>query len=254
MIVYLSMPSLWSALTTVPLNCSPTFSNEGNNVFTWTEWCVIQIENSKVRNIPGNSSWTSVVSHFHKQPTSVHSQPVFHLADDTSLHTAGKSTASSCATLSADLDAAATWADRWGMLFSTPKSKHLSIGKKARQSLPVSMREVLVPQVRTHKHLGPVLNESLTCPWSDHISSVHTTCARMIGIMPRLGGTIRSPAMKRIYTAVIRTRIEYACTLWSGGPTGCLQHLQDSFAKRHPLSLPPLEKTEVRIPYASFIL
>ena len=104
-------------------------------------------------------------------------------ADDTSLHTAGKSTASSCATLSADLDAAATWADRWRMLFSAPKSKHLSIGNKARQSPPVSMRGVLmiIPQVRTHKHLGLVLNESLT--WSDHISNVYTTCARMIGIL-----------------------------------------------------------------------
>ena len=35
-------------------------------------------------------------------------------ADHTSLHTACKSTASSCATLIADLDAAATWADRRG--------------------------------------------------------------------------------------------------------------------------------------------
>ena len=71
-------------------------------------------------------------------------------ADDTSLHTAGKSTASSCATLSADLDAAATWADRWGMLFSAPKSKHLSIGKKARQSPPVSMRGVLISPTSPH--------------------------------------------------------------------------------------------------------
>ena len=170
-------------------------------------------------------------------------------ADDTSLNTAGKSTASSCATLSADLDAAATWADRWGMLFSASKSKHLSIGNKARQNPSVSMRGVPIPQVRTHKHLGLVLNESL--PWSDHISSVYTTCARMIGILRRLDGTIRSPAMKRIYTAVIRPRMEYACAVWSGGPTGCLQRLQDSFAKRHSLSLPPLEK---RFEYHTLVL
>ena len=189
-----------------------------------TERCVIQMANSKVRNTPGNSSWTSVVSYSHKRPTSVHSQPVFHLADDTNLHTSGKSTASSCATLSTDLDAAATWADRWGMLFSAPKSKHLSIGKKARQSPPVSMRGVLIPQIRTHKHLELVLNESLT--WSDHISSVYTACARMIGILRCLDGTICSPAMKRIYTAVISPRMEYACLVWTGGPTGCLQRLQ----------------------------
>ena len=170
-------------------------------------------------------------------------------ADDTCLHTAGKSTASSCATLSADLDAAATWADRWGMLFSAPKSKHLSTGIKARQSPPVSMRGVLIPQVRTHKHLGLVLNESLT--WSDHISSVYTACAQIIGILRCLDWTIRSPAMKRIYTAIIRPRIEYACAVWSGGPTGCLQRPQDSFAKRHSLSLSPLEK---RFEYHTLVL
>ena len=135
------------------------------------------------------------------------------------------------------------------MLFSAPKSKHLSIGNRARQSPPVSMRGVLIPHVRTLKHLGLVLNESLT--WSDHISSVYTACARMIGILRRLDGTIRSPAMKRIYTAVIRPRMEYACAVWSGGPTGCLQRLEDSFAKRHSLSLPPLEK---RFEYHTLVL
>ena len=140
-----------------------------------------------------------------------------------------------------------TFPIRWGMLFSAPKSKHLSIGKKARQSPPVSMRGVLIPQVRTHKHLGLVLNESLT--WGDHISSVYTACARMVGILRRLDGTIRS--RKRIYTAVIRPRVEYACAVWIGGSTGCLQRLQDSFVKRHSLSLPPLEK---RFEYHTLVL
>ena len=43
----------------------------------------------------------------------------------------------------------------------------------------------------------------------------------------------------------------YACAVWSGGPTGCLQRLQDSFAKRHSLSLPPLEK---RFEYHTLVL
>ena len=54
-----------------------------------------------------------------------------------------------------------------------------------------------------------------------------------------------------IYTAVIRPRMEYACAVWSGGPTGCPQRLQDSFAKRHSLSLPPLEK---RFEYHTLVL
>ena len=110
------------------------------------------------------------------------------------------------------------------------------------------MRGVLIPQIPTNKHLGQVLNESLT--WSDHNSSVNTACARMIGILRRLDGTTRSP-MKRIYTAVIHPLMEYVCAVWSGGPTGCLQRLQDSFAKRHSLSFPPLEK---RFEYHTLVL
>ena len=58
-------------------NGSPTFSNQGNNVFNGSVHH--QMPNSKVRNTPGNSSWTSVVSYFHKRPTSVHSHLVFYL-------------------------------------------------------------------------------------------------------------------------------------------------------------------------------
>ena len=128
------------------------------------------------------------------------------------------------------------------MLFSAPKSKHLSIGKKARQSPPVSLRGVLIPQVHTHKHLGLVLNESLT--WSDHISSVNAACSRMIGILRRLDGTIHSPAMKRIGSAPQSSALAWnmRAQCGAGEPTWCLQRLHDSFAKRHSLSLPPLEK------------
>ena len=54
-----------------------------------------------------------------------------------------------------------------------------------------------------------------------------------------------------MYTAVICPRMEYAYAVWSGGPTGCLQRLQDSFAKRHSLSLPPLQK---RFEYHTLVL
>ena len=161
-------------------------------------------------------------------------------ADDTTMHTVDSSLTSGCTSLSADLDTAATWADRWGMLFSAPKSKHLSIGRKARQSPPVYMEGVPIPQVQTHKHLGLVFNSSLT--WNDHISNIYSSCARMTGILRRLNGIIQPSSMERIYKGVIRARMEYACAVWSGGPTRCLQRLQDSFAKRYGLTLPPLNK------------
>ena len=96
-------------------------------------------------------------------------------ADDTTLHATGKLLVSRCVSLSGDLDRAANWADRWGMLFSAPKSKHLPIGREAQQSPSVFMERVPIPQVRTHKHLGLIFNSTL--PWNDHISNLYTTCA-----------------------------------------------------------------------------
>ena len=171
-------------------------------------------------------------------------------ADDTTLrHTADKSSISSCARLSSDLDTAASWAERWGMLFSAPKSKHLAIGRTAKQSPLVRMNGVPIPQVRTHKHLGLIFNNTLT--WNDHVSNVYSTCARMLGILRRLDGNISPLCMERIYKTAIRSRMEYACAVWSGGSTRSLQRLQDSFAKRLGLTHPPLKN---RFNYHTLVL
>ena len=66
-------------------------------------------------------------------------------ADDTTLHATDKSLVSSCVGLSGDLERAANWADRWGMLFSAPKSKHLPIECEAQQSPSVFMKGVPIP-------------------------------------------------------------------------------------------------------------
>ena len=75
----------------------------------------------------------------------------------------------------------------------------------------------------------------------------------MTGILRRLDGSIPSSSMKKNYTAVIRPRIEveYACAVWSGGPTQRLQRLQDSFSKRHGIMLPPLQ---TRFDYHTLVL
>ena len=51
--------------------------------------------------------------------------------------------------------------------------------------------------------------------------------------------------------ASIRSRMEYACAVWSGGSTRSLQRLQDSFAKRLGLTLLPLKN---RFNYHTLVL
>ena len=61
----------------------------------------------------------------------IQNQASFSAAVDTILHATDKSLVSSCISLSGVLDRADNWADRWGMLFRAPKSKHLPIGREA---------------------------------------------------------------------------------------------------------------------------
>ena len=37
-------------------------------------------------------------------------------------------------------------------------------------------------------------------------------------------------------------KIEYACAVWAGGPTGKIAKLQDAYCRRHQIHLPPLKK------------
>ena len=70
-------------------------------------------------------------------------------------------------------------------------------------------------------------------------------------ILRRLDGNISPLCMERIYKTAIRSRMEYACAVWSGGSTRSLQRLQDSFAKRLGLTLPPLKN---RFNYHTLVL
>ena len=148
-------------------------------------------------------------------------------ADDTTVHAASSDSKLSSARISADLDVAAEWADSWGMLFSAEKSEHLHIGKATGQR--VTMRGVPIPQVKHHRHLGLVMNNKLS--WTEHIKDVHGTCSRMIGVLRRLRRRLQGTTIKAIFIGAIRSRMEYASQVWSGGPTQSLQRLQHSFER-----------------------
>ena len=149
--------------------------------------------------------------------------------DDTTLNASDKSLVSSCVSLSGDLDRAANWADRWGMLFSAPKSKRLPIGCEAQQSPSVFMKWVPIPQVLTHKHLGLIFNRhfqgmTIFRTFTLHVlgrqefkqffsltvkqltASSKLSVKKKTGILRRLDGSIPSSSMKKLYTAAIRPR------------------------------------------------
>ena len=132
-------------------------------------------------------------------------------------------------------------------LFNADKSEILSIrSQRAAASLqesdpvihPISMNGVRVPACQKHKHLGVVINNSLS--WSDHIDDVFTKCARHVGILNSLRKKLSKRCLTRIYKGYIRPRLEYACAVWSGGNTSKLLKLQQKFCRQHQVQLPNL--------------
>ena len=130
-------------------------------------------------------------------------------ADDTTVDTMDHDPRVSCTRITADLDAAAGWAEKWGMLFSAEKSEHLHIGKGSDSR--VTMKGNLIPVVSHHRHLGVIFNNKLS--WNDHIKAIHNTCSRMMGVLRRLRRRVDGAAIKAIYIGTIRpdwsTRARY---------------------------------------------
>ena len=132
----------------------------------------------------------------------------------TTAYTIGDTVTSTCSALSLDLAAASSWAKTWGMLYNAEKSEHLPINTNGRGN--VDMDGTIIPQVTAHRHVGVVLNQKLT--WNNHIDNLYTSCARRVGILRRLRNKLQSQVFKKIFIGSIRSKLEYACAVWSGGP------------------------------------
>ena len=132
-------------------------------------------------------------------------------ADDTTAYTTGKNITTTTVGLPRDVTAASSWADIWGMLFNAEKSEHMMIcgrGLKGVAPQPsVSMAGIPIPQVKIHKHLGVIFNDTLT--WSNHIDKVCERCIQRVGILRRLRRTFPSRARRRIYVGAVLPIMEY---------------------------------------------
>ena len=77
-------------------------------------------------------------------------------ADDTSLSIVVDTPDISGAILQSDIDKVSSWADRWLVKFNPSKSKSLLISRKRIKPVhpDLSISDVVIPSVQSHKHLG----------------------------------------------------------------------------------------------------
>ena len=66
-------------------------------------------------------------------------------------------------------------------------------------------------QVSTHKHLGVVLSDDLSC--KPHILSTVARSNRLLGLLKRTFG-LHHEALLKSFRVMIRPTLEYACQVW----------------------------------------
>ena len=78
----------------------------------------------------------------------------------------------------------------------------------------VHIEDAVLPQMSSHRHLGLVLNESLS--WSSHVDAVVLKASQQLGLLFRLRSQLPRLVLRDLYTIGIRPVLEYALVVWAG--------------------------------------
>ena len=135
---------------------------------------------------------------------------LFLFADDCSLFQKVNSNRRKAAKiLNRDLAKISKWCKNWLLALSPSKSAttHFSRKNKILPYVPVLVNNTVIKQADSHKHLGIVLNKTLS--WSDHINEITTKAMKRV-YLPRLFKYKMSrSALHRCYLSFIHPLLEY---------------------------------------------
>ena len=92
-------------------------------------------------------------------------------ADDTSLYVANGDPTMLATELQQAVDNLSEWFDNWLLNVNIEKTALLILRKKGMPAIPITVRICgdVIHQVNKHKHLGLILNSTLT--WKDHVTT-----------------------------------------------------------------------------------
>lgn len=135
-------------------------------------------------------------------------------ADDTSLYIIVDDPISSATILNEDLRTIHTWSKDWLVTFNPSKTESMLFSRKRikRPHPNLTMDNVVVDQVSTHKHLGLTLSDD--AKWSSHINTTVNKAWQRIGTLRSLKYILNRKSLERMYFSFIRPVLEYGDTVW----------------------------------------
>jgi hypothetical protein len=154
-------------------------------------------------------------------------------ADDTCLFIEVEEPDTASDMIEEDLENLSSWANKWKVNFSPPKTEEMVITRKRVKPLhrPVSLNNVPVTRVEHHKHLGLTLSKDLT--WKVHVNEISDKAVRRLGILRSLKYKLNKRSLEKIYKGLIRPILEYGDIVWhnSGHTLDCLEKVQMNAAR-----------------------
>ena len=148
-------------------------------------------------------------------------------ADDTSLYVANGDPTMLATELQQAVDNLSEWFDNWLLNVNIEKTALLILRKKGMPAILITVRICgdVIHQVNKHKHLGLILNCTLT--WKDHVDYVCSKAAQRIGLLHRIRKRLSALAIRSVYLTSVRPVLEYAAQLaWCGLSAQDINHLE----------------------------
>ena len=173
------------------------------------------------------------------------------LADDTTLHTSGKSVVQNQKMLQLCFDRILVWYNINHMLINPVKTKSMIITTRQKHqlsnlSLRLSLDGQNIENVTEHHLLGLIVNNKFR--WQAQIEHICKSMLKKLFLLSQLQHTISIDSRKLFYNAHIKPHIDYASVVWDGCGEVCLKKMNSLHQRAGKLILPdPSLSTEQKM-------
>ena len=128
-----------------------------------------------------------------------------------------------CLFLQKDIDSLYNWGKMWDLHYHPSKCHIISVTRKRNVvKFDNRVNDIVLCRTDSIKDLGIDISSSLV--WNDHIRRVVNKCNKQIGMIKRaIGFNAPEKVSKSIFTALVRSDVEYGSSLCSGASKRNLQ-------------------------------
>ena len=134
-------------------------------------------------------------------------------ADDTSSYLSLENDVTRAQVLNSDLQKISSWATKWKVKFSAPKTDLLNIHNHNRAiTTQLEFNGTRLTSSETHKHLGVTLQ--IDCKWNTHINDMIAKCRPLISCLKSYKYRLSRKSLETMFKSFILPLLDYADVIW----------------------------------------